>query len=61
MSGNQIKQLAKNFIDDQKRILKEHGDGIVKSKYREAVDGARKTFETISAASAKLRASSGSK
>ena len=61
MPGDKIKQLAKNFIDDQKRILTKHGDGIVKSKCRDAVDGARKTFETISAASAKLKASASSK
>ncbi len=61
MSSKQIKQLAKEFIDQQKRILEQHGDRIVRSKYRDAVDGARKTFEAISTASAKLKSSPNSK
>ena len=54
MSGAQIKKIAKTFIEDQKRILEQHGDGIAKSKYKEAVAGAQRTFQMISSASAKM-------
>jgi hypothetical protein len=49
MSTNDAKKLAKDFIDAQKRILEEHGDTIVRSKYKDAVEGARKTFLAMSA------------
>lgn len=51
MSDAQIKKLAKTFIDEQKKILEEYGDGVVRSKYKDAVEGARKTFRMISTAS----------
>jgi hypothetical protein len=51
MSDARIKKLAKTFIEEQKRILEEYGDGVVRSKYKEAVEGARKTFRMISSAS----------
>lgn len=54
MSEAQIKKLAKTFIEEQKRILEQHGDGVAKSKYREAVAGAQRTFQMISSASAKM-------
>lgn len=54
MSSDQAKKLAKQFIDEQGQILKAHGDKIVRSKYRDAVAGAQRTFEAISAASEKL-------
>ena len=56
MSSDQAKKLAKQFIDDQKQILEAHGDKVVRSKYREAVMGAQRTFEALSAASVKLAA-----
>lgn len=49
MSRDQLKKFAKQFIDDQKRILEEHGDKVIHSKYKEAIDSAQKTFEAISA------------
>ena len=54
MSSEQAKKLAKQFIDGQRQILEAHGDKMVRSKYRDAVAGAQRTFETISAASVKL-------
>jgi hypothetical protein len=60
MSDAQIKKLARTFIEEQKRILEKYGDGAVRgAKYRDAVEGARKTFSMISAAShAQVRAKS---
>jgi hypothetical protein len=49
MSEKQLKQLAKTFIDEQKRILEEHGDGIVRSKYNDAILSAQKTFASLAA------------
>jgi hypothetical protein len=54
MSTDDTKKLAKQFIDDQKRILEQHGDRVVRSKYKDAIAGAQRTFEAISTASAKL-------
>ena len=51
MSDAQIKKLAKTFIEEQKRILEEYGDGVVRAKCKDAVEGARKTFRMISSAS----------
>ncbi len=56
MSTDQARKLAKQFIDDQKQILEAHGDSIVRSKYNDAVAGAQRTFETLCAASEKLKA-----
>jgi hypothetical protein len=47
MSDTEIKKLAREFIDSQKKILEEHGDSIVKSKYEEAVVSAEKIFRSI--------------
>jgi hypothetical protein len=49
MSKHDAKELAKRFIDEQSRILESHGDSVVRSKYKDAVAGAQKTFEAISA------------
>lgn len=54
MSSEQAKKLAKQFIEDQKQIIESHGDQVVRSKYRDAVEGAQRTFEAISHASVKL-------
>jgi hypothetical protein len=54
MSNAQIKILAKQFIDEQKRILEEHGDRVVRSKYKEAIVSAEKTFQKMSAKPASL-------
>jgi hypothetical protein len=51
MSEAEIKKLAKTFIEEQKKILEQHGDGIARGKYKEALAGAQKTFQMISAAS----------
>jgi hypothetical protein len=51
MSEAQIKKLAKEFIEEQKRILVQHGDRVVSKKYKEALAGAQKTFQMISTAS----------
>jgi hypothetical protein len=56
MSTDQVKKFAKQFIDDQKQILEAHGDSAVRSKYNDAIAGAQRTFETLCAASEKLRA-----
>jgi|HubBroStandDraft_6_1064221.scaffolds.fasta_scaffold572400_1 hypothetical protein len=57
MSDAQIKKLARTFIEEQKRILEEYGDGVVRSKCKDAVEGAQKTFRMISTAShAQVRA-----
>ena len=49
MSKKQLKQLAKTFIEEQKRILEEYGDGVVRSKYNDAIASAQKTFASMSA------------
>jgi hypothetical protein len=54
MSNNDVKKLAKRFIDEQRRILERHGDGIVRSKYKEAIAGAQKTFEGIISAKSQV-------
>jgi hypothetical protein len=51
MSDAQIKKLARTFIEEQKKILEEYGDGVVRSKCADAVKGAQKTFRMISTAS----------
>lgn len=47
MSKNEAKELAKKYIEEQRRILESHGDTVVRAKFREAVNGAQKTFEMI--------------
>jgi hypothetical protein len=49
MSEQQVKQLAKTFIEEQKRILEEYGDGVVRSEYNDAVASAQRTFAAITA------------
>lgn len=49
MSKDQIKKFAKDFIEEQKRILEAHGDRVVRSKYNDAILSAQRTFEAISA------------
>jgi hypothetical protein len=49
MSNDQIKKLAKTFIEEQRRILEEHGDGVVRSKYNAAIASAQKTFASMTA------------
>ncbi len=49
MSTEQIRKFARQFIDEQKKILEEHGDAIVRSKYKAAIRSAQRTFEEISA------------
>jgi hypothetical protein len=56
MSTDQAKKLAKQFIEDQKQILEAHGDKVVRSKCKDAIEGAQRTFEALSAASEKLAA-----
>lgn len=51
MPQDQIKKLARTFIEEQKRILESHGDRVVQSKYKDAVAGAERTFQMISSAS----------
>ena len=48
MSKNEAKEFAKRFIEEQKRILESYGDTVVRAKYNDAVNGAQRTFETIS-------------
>lgn len=55
MSNDQIRKIAKQFIEDQKRILEEHGDSVVRSKYKEAIASAQKTFAAISAKPVSLK------
>lgn len=47
MSKNEVKKLAKKYIEDQKQILESHGDSVVRSKYKQALEGAQKTFEIL--------------
>ena len=48
MSEKELKKFARDFIHEQKRILEEHGDKVVRSKYNDAVTSAEKTFRSIS-------------
>jgi predicted DNA repair protein MutK len=54
MSSEQARKLAKQFINEQKQILEAHGDRVVRSKYKDAIAGAERTFQALSAASVKL-------
>lgn len=47
MSDQQIKKLARNYMNEQKKILKEHGDSVVQAKYGEAVASVEKIFRAI--------------
>lgn len=52
MSKTEARELAKKYIEEQRRVLESHGDSALRSKVKEAVDGAQRTFEIISTASA---------
>jgi len=43
----QAKKIARQFIDDQKKILEEFGDSAIASKYKDAVTAAEKTFRVL--------------
>jgi hypothetical protein len=47
MSADQAKKLAQKFIEDQKRILEEYGDSVVKSKCKDAVASVQEIFKAI--------------
>jgi hypothetical protein len=47
MSEKQAKKLATQFIEDQKRILEEYGDSVVKSKCKDAVASVQQLFQAI--------------
>jgi hypothetical protein len=44
MSRIDTRTLARQFMEEQKRILEEYGDSVVFSKYKNAVTSAEKTF-----------------
>jgi hypothetical protein len=53
-AGNQqptdeARALARKFIEEQKRILEEHGDGVVEEKYKHAVASVQEVFQTLAA------------
>jgi hypothetical protein len=47
MSKERAKKLARQFIEEQKRILEECGDGVVKSKCKDAVASVQEIFQAI--------------
>jgi hypothetical protein len=47
MSDDRAKQRAQKFIEEQKRILVEHGDSVVQSKCKDAVSSVTKVFKAI--------------
>ena len=47
MPEKEAKKLAEQFMEDQKRILEEYGDGVVKSKCKEAVASVQELFQAI--------------
>jgi hypothetical protein len=47
MTDTEVKKLARQFMNEQKEILEEHGDTVVRSKYKEAVLSAERTFRAI--------------
>jgi hypothetical protein len=52
MTDTQVKKLARRFMNEQKEILEEHGDKIVRSKYKEALLSAERTFRAIASGTA---------
>jgi hypothetical protein len=61
MSVEETRKFAKQYMDEQRRILEQHGDKVVKSRYREAVNAAEQTFSVLTrkaatCASEKVRA-----
>lgn len=55
MSKNEAKELAKRYIQEQKKVLESHGDSVVRGKFKEAVNGAQKTFETIARSHSQMK------
>lgn len=52
MNGDaHAKKLAREFMEDQKRILEEFGDSAIPSKYKDAIASAQKTFQVLCAKS----------
>ena len=49
MSKAEAKKMAEKFIEEQKRILEQYGDGVVKSKCKEAVMSVQAVFQQIAA------------
>jgi urate oxidase len=47
VTTEQVKKIAKDFIDSQKRILEEFGDSAVASKLKEETISAEKTFHNL--------------
>jgi hypothetical protein len=60
MSDKKIRQLARRFMNEQKKILEEHGDRVVRGKYHQAVASAERTFREIASATAKAKSASAS-
>jgi hypothetical protein len=55
MSNIEVKQLAKKYIEEQKKVLESHGDSIVRGKFKDAVNGAEKTFEMIARSHSQIK------
>jgi len=47
MSEERAKILAKKFVEEQKKILKEYGDTVVESNCKQAVSSVTKVFKAI--------------
>ncbi len=60
MSEEQAKKLAQKFIEDQKRILEEYGDSVVKSKCKDAVASVQEIFKAIASKPTETRAKAAS-
>lgn len=55
MSKNEVRELAKKYIDEQKKVLESHGDSVARGKIKNAVTGAQKTFEMIAKSSSQIK------
>ncbi len=47
MAPEQVKRLAREFIEGQKQILEEFGDSAIASKIKEEIESAEKTFQAL--------------
>jgi hypothetical protein len=47
MSDQKVRKLARAYMNEQKKILKEYGDSVVQSKYNEAVVAVERIFREI--------------
>jgi hypothetical protein len=47
VTSEQVKKIAKDFIDSQKQILEEFGDSAVVSKLKEEIVSAERTFHNL--------------